>query len=422
MKLRARLTALRGGETGGPLETDRWLLALTLVLLGAGLAMVLNASSVLSLQQYGTAYYYFLRQALFAAIGLGALALLRHVDYHLLYRAAPAAAGLTALLMVLVLVPHVGANIKGVAARRWIDLGPLGTLQPSELGKLAFAVFMAHWMDRRQGRLQSASEGFLPFVIMTSAVLGVLMLQRDLGTAIVTCGILVSIYFAGGGRKQHVAVLLAALLVAFFLLTVVESYRQQRVSTFLDPFKDPLGAGYQPAQALIGLGSGGLFGVGLGHSVQKYLWLPEAHTDFIFAIIGEETGLIGTTLVLAAFVLLAIRGYRTAMRAPDRFGVMLATGITTWLAFQALVNMGTVTDTLPATGVPLPFISAGGTALAISLAAMGVLLNVAAHASAEQPTTRRRIDATADLGRRNWRTPFASTGRRPRVPRRASGG
>jgi cell division protein FtsW len=417
MKLRARLAALRGGQTGGPLETDRWLLALTLVLLGAGLAMVLDASSVLSLQQYGTAYYYSLRQALFAALGLGALIALRHVDYHLLYRAAPAVAGVAALLMVLVLVPHVGLDIKG--ARRWIDLGPLGTVQPSELGKLAFAVFMARWMDRRQGRLQSASEGFLPFVIMTAALLGLLMLQRDLGTAIVTCGILVSIYFAGGGRKQHVAAMLAGLLVAFGVLTVLESYRQQRLSTFLDPFKDQLGAGYQPTQALIGLGSGGLFGVGLGHSVQKYLWLPEAHTDFIFAIVGEETGLIGTTLVLAAFVLLAVRGYRAAMRAPDRFGVMLATGITTWLAFQALVNMGTVTDTLPATGVPLPFVSYGGSALAISLAGMGVLLNVAAHASADRPTTRRRIDATADLGRRNWRTPFASIGRRPRVPRRA---
>ncbi len=206
------------------------------------------------------------------------------------------------------------------------------------------------------------------------------------------------------------------------LLTLVESYRAQRVTTFLNPFKDPLGAGYQPTQALIGLGSGGLWGIGLGHSVQKYFWLPEAHTDFIFAIIGEETGLIGTTLVLAGFVLLMVRGYRAAMRAPDRFGVMLATGITTWIGFQALVNMGTVTDTLPATGVPLPFISAGGTALAITLAAVGVLLNVAAHASADRPTTRRRIDATADLGRRNWRTPFAGIGRRPRVPRRASGG
>jgi cell division protein FtsW len=318
--------------------------------------------------------------------------------------------------MLLVLVPHVGLAIQG--ARRWIDIGPLGTFQPSEAAKLALAIYVAHWVDRRQGRLRAFGDGFVPFAIITAATLGVLMLQKDLGTAVVMSAILVSIYFAGGGRKRHVALLLGALAVAFVLLIVLESYRAQRLETFLDPFKDPLGASYQPVQALIGLGSGGFFGVGLGHSVQKYLWLPEAHTDFIFAIIGEETGLIGTTAVLAGFVLLAARGYRVAMRAPDRFGVMLATGITSWIAFQALVNMGTVTSTLPATGVPLPFISYGGTALAITLAAMGVLLNVAAQAD----TVPRRTDATADLGRRNWRTPFASTRRRPGVPRRTAGG
>ncbi|OLE61900.1 MAG: hypothetical protein AUG74_14870 [Bacteroidetes bacterium 13_1_20CM_4_60_6] len=247
-----------------------------------------------------------------------------------------------------------------------------------------------------------------------------LMLQRDLGTAVVMSGILVSIYFVGGGRKRHVGLLLLTLAVAFALLTVLESYRQQRLETFLDPFKDPLGTSYQSVQALIGMGSGGVLGIGLGHSVQKYLWLPEAHTDFIFAIIGEETGLVGTTAVLAGFVLLTARGYRVAMRAPDRFGVMLATGITTWIGFQALINMGTVTSTLPATGVPLPFISYGGTALAITLAAMGVLLNVAAQAQ-DQPMSRR-TDATADRGRRNWRTPFTSPRRRPGVPRRAAGG
>jgi len=411
------LAGLRGRDAGD--DADRWLLVITLLLLGAGLAMVLSASSVISLQRHGSPYYFFVRQVLFAGVGLAALAVLRRVDYHVLYRLAPAAAGAVGVLMVLVLVPHVGVQIQG--ARRWLDLGPLGTLQPSEAGKLAFALFMARWVDRRQGRLQSLSEGFLPFAVMTAGVLGVLMLQRDMGTAIVMCAILVAIYFAGGGRKAHVAALLAVLLAGFLLFTVLESYRQQRFTSFLDPFRDPLGAGYQPTQALIGLGSGGLAGVGLGHSVQKYFWLPEPDTDFIFAIIGEEMGLIGTTLILAGFVALMARGYRTAMRAPDRYGVMLATGITTWIGFQALVNLGTVTDTLPATGVPLPFISAGGTALAITLAAVGVLLNISAHAAAERPSTRRRIDATVDLGRRNWRTPFASAGRRPRVPRRAPG-
>jgi cell division protein FtsW len=400
--------------------TDRWLLVLTLALLCGGVAMVLSASSVWALDQHGNAYYFFGRQVVFAIGGLVAMAVLARVDYRHLYRHAPAAAVGVVVLMLLVLVPHVGVSVQG--ARRWISLGPLGTLQPSELGKLVLAVFVAQWVDRRQGaRLWSFNEGLLPFAIMTAGVMAILMLQRDLGTAVVMSAIFVSIYFAGGGRKRHVALLLGAMLVAFSLLILLESYRQQRLTTFLDPFKDPLGAGYQQSQALIGLGSGGIFGVGIGHSVQKYFWLPEAHTDFIFAIIGEETGLVGATAVLAAFVLLTIRGYRAAMRAPDRFGVMVATGITTWIGFQALVNMGTVTSTIPATGVPLPFISSGGTALAVTLAAMGVLLNVAAQGHESPAIIQRSTDATADLGRRNWRTSIAGPRRRPDVPRRASG-
>jgi cell division protein FtsW len=400
--------------------TDRWLLVLTLALLGGGLAMVLSASSVWALKQHGSAYYYFERQVALALVGLVAMAVLASTDYRRLYRWAPHAAGVVVVLMLLVLVPHVGLTLQG--ARRWLDLGPLGTLQPSELAKLVLALFIARWVDRRQGRLRSFSDGLLPFAVMTAGVMAILMLQRDLGTAVVMSAIFVSIYFAGGGRKRHVALLLGAMLVIFTLLVLLESYRQQRLTTFLDPFRDPLGAGYQPAQALLGLGTGGVFGLGIGHSVQKYLWLPEAHTDFIFAIIGEETGLVGTTAVLGAFVLFMARGYRAAMRAPDRFGVMVATGITTWIGFQSLVNMGTVTSTIPATGVPLPFISSGGTALAVTLAATGVLLNVAAQGQADQTNTRRSTDATADLGRRNWRTSLAGARRRASVPRRAPGG
>jgi cell division protein FtsW len=412
MSIRARVAAFGGGERQ---ETDRWLLLITLLLLGAGLAMVLSASSVLALELHGTAYYYFIRQSLFAAVGLAAMVVMRHVDYRRLHRWAPLAAGVVAVSVLAVMLPKIGLTIQG--ARRWLDLGPLGTVQPAEAGKLAFAVFLAQWTDRRQGRLHSFADSFLPFAIMTAAVLGVLMLQRDLGTATVLCAIFVSIYFAGGGSKRHVALLLVGLLAAFVLFTLLESYRSARFRGYLDPFADPLGTTYQDVQALIGLGSGGVFGRGLGHSVLKYLWLPEAHTDFIFAIIGEETGLVGTTLVLGGFVLLIVRGYHVAMRAPDRFGVMLATGITTWIGFQALLNMATVSATLPTTGVPLPFISAGGTALAICLAGMGVLLNVAAHAPAQATGTQRRIDATVDLGRRNWRSPFASARGRPSVPR-----
>ena len=412
-KLLAVIAALRA--------TDRWLLGLTLALLAGGLVMVLSASSVEGLLAYGSAYYYFARQVVFAIAGLAAMVILQRIDYRQFRRWAPAAAVVSVALMLAVLIPHIGVDPNRThGASRWLDLGPLGTFQPAELAKLTLTLFVAHWVDRRQGRLRSFGDGFLPFAIMVAGVLGIMMLQRDLGTAVVFGAVFLAIYFAGGGRKSHVALLMAGLVVGFVLFVELESYRQHRLTAFLDPFKDPLGDSYQIVQALIGLGSGGPVGVGLGHSVLKYGWLPEAHTDFIFAVIGEETGLVGTTLVLAGFVALTVRGYRAAMRAPDRFGVMLATGITTWIGFQAFVNMATVTSTLPATGVPLPFVSYGGSALAITLAAMGVLLNVAAQGQDE--TSSRRTDATADLGRRNWRTPVAGARRRPGVPRRAPGG
>jgi cell division protein FtsW len=400
------------GEAGE--ETDRWLVLICVLLVGAGLVMVLSSSQALAYLDHRFALYYFLRQAVFAGIGFGLMAGLRHVDYRALRRHAPAVAIVAVVLMLLVLVPGLGIRVNG--ARRWFNLGPLGSFQPSEVAKLAFVVFMARWVDKRGDRLRSFTDGFVPFAIMLAAALGLVMLEKDLGSALVMGAIFCSIFFAAGGRKRYLVLLVVVLVSAFALLTVVESYRAQRLAVFLDPFKDPLGAGFQSRQALLALGSGGLTGVGLGHSVQKYLWLPEAHTDFIFAIIGEETGLVGTTAVLVAFVALALRGYRTAIRAADRFGVALAAGITTWIAFQALLNMGTVTDTVPITGVTLPFISYGGTSLAITMAAMGVLLNVAAQ-SGRQRHPGRRIDATVDLGRGDGRPPVTGPRRRASVPR-----
>lgn len=413
MSVPARVPAALVWEREGR-ETDRWLALVTLLLVGVGLVMVLSSSQALAYLQYRFPLYYFVRQVAFAALGLGLMLVLSRVDYHRLRRWAPALAASTALLMLLVVVPGLGTSVNG--ARRWFSLGPLGSFQPSELGKLAFALYMAHWVDKRGRRLASFSDGLLPFAIMMAAVLGLLAWQRDLGTAVITCLIFTAVFFAGGGRKSHLALLLAGLALAFALLVLLESYRSQRLSIFLHPLADPLGAGFQSTQGLVALGSGGLTGVGLGHSVQKYLWLPAAHTDFIFAIVGEETGLFGTTAVLVGFVVLAVRGYRAALRAPDRLGVALAAGITTWVAFQALINMGTVTDTLPITGVPLPFISYGGSSLAITLAAMGVLLNVAGQGERQQ-FLPRRTDAASDLGRRDRGPRATRAGRGPGLPR-----
>jgi cell division protein FtsW len=401
------VTRFTGGEER--LDTDRWLALVSLLLAGAGLVMVLSSSQALAYLDYRFPLYYFVRQAAFATAGLALMAVFRNIDYHFLRRYAPAAAAVTLVLMVMVLIPGIGIRVNG--ARRWFSLGPLGSFQPSEVAKLTFVIFMARWVDKRGERLQSFVHGFLPFTILLAVALSILMLQRDLGTALVMCAIFSSVFFAGGGRARYVILMVLLLAAAFALFTVFESYRAQRLEVFLDPFKDPLGAGFQSRQALLALGSGGLTGVGLGHSVQKYLWLPEAHTDFIFGIVGEETGLLGTTAVLGAFVFLAIRGYRTGMRASDRFGVALAAGITTWIAFQALLNMGTVTDTVPVTGVPLPFISYGGTSLAVTMAATGVLLSIAAH-GVQRRSQARRTDATAHIGRRD---------RRPRTARARGG-
>jgi cell division protein FtsW len=393
---------------------DRWLLLVTLLLTGAGLAMVLSSSQALAYVEEHFALYYFVRQAFFAGVGVGALWVLSRIDYHRYERWALPGAAAVAVLMLATRLPGIGVEING--ARRWLDLGPLGTLQPSELAKLAFTIFMAVWISRRQERIQSFREGFLPFCAILAAAMGLLLIQKDLGTSVVMCAILLSVFFAGGGRLSHLLLLGVVLGAVFAILILAVSYRSSRLGAYFDPFAHPQGTGFQISQALIGIGSGGLTGVGLGHSVEKYFWLPEADTDFIFAIIGEETGLVGTTLVLLGFVVLAVRGYRAAIRAPDPTGTMIAAGITTWVSVQALVNMASVTDTVPAVGVPLPFISYGGSALAITLAAMGVLLNVAAQGGDATPPRRRR-DETADLGRRDWRAPVAGARRRPGVPR-----
>ncbi len=356
-------------------QPDRLLLFTTVLLCGAGLVMVTSASVAFAYTQHQSAFYYAERQAVWMALGFVALFVLSRIDYHRLRPFAPAGAVAAALLMILVLVPQLGVTVNG--ARRWFDAGPLGTFQPSELGKLAFAVFIAHWIDRHAAQIGDFQKTFVPFAAMLTGVLVLLMLERDLGTSVVIVGIFVSVYWAGGGRVRHMVLLVAALGLGFVALTVLEPYRFARLTAFKNPFSDPLGSGFQATQSLYGLASGGWFGVGIGHSIEKYGWLPEAHTDFIFAIAGEETGLIGTTLVMLGFLFFGLRGYRAALRAPDRFGVGLAAAITTWICFEALLNMATVTNTLPITGVPLPFFSYGGTAVATTLAAVGVLLSIA---------------------------------------------
>ncbi len=266
-------------------DNDLPLIGLTLLLAGGGLGFVLSASQALAYVEHRWLLYYFTRQLVGVGMGLVAMFVLARVDYHRLRPYAPAAALVSLVLMVAVLVPHLGVQVNG--ARRWFNLGPLGSFQPSELAKLTFILYLAHWVEKRGDRIQSLLDGLLPFGVMLLVVLGVLMLEKDLGTALVTTAIFASIHFAGGGRKRHLLLLLAVLCVVFAGLTLATPYRAARLSAFANPFADPLNTGFQSSQGLIALGAGGLKGVGLGHSVQKFLWLPAAHTDFIFAIIGE---------------------------------------------------------------------------------------------------------------------------------------
>ena len=391
-------------------ERDGVLLLVTLLLLGGGLVMVLSASQALAYLQHRTPLYYFERQSAWTVLGLTSMFVLSRIDYHRYRPLVGPGAVVVALGMAAVLLPHVGVRING--ARRWFDLGPIGLLQPSELGKLALALFLADWLDRRGPRLNTLARGLVPFVGLLGVPIVLLILQKDMGTAAVTAALACAAYLAAGAPKRHLALLGLALVACFIGFVLLEPYRAARLASFTHPFSDQLGSGFQSSQALIALGSGGFSGVGLGNSVEKYLWLPEAHTDFIFAIIGEEFGFWGTTLVLAGFVLFSVRGYRASLRAPDRFGVMVAAAITTWVCFQALMNMATVTDTLPITGVPLPFISYGGTALAVTLAAVGVLLNIASQGRRQALRDIWRTDATVDLGRRDRRPPVSRPRRR----------
>jgi cell division protein FtsW len=265
-------------------------------------------------------------------------------------------------------------------AARWLPLGPV-SLQPSELAKLAVVLFAAYTLERKGARIADPKE--LAYAAPAiGLVLMLIMMQPDLGTTIICGGCALVVLFLAGARLRHMSAAVGAALLGVSALIVSEGYRRERLFSFLDPWADPLHTGYQMIQGQIALGSGGLFGLGLGASRQKWSYLPHAHTDFIYAIIGEELGLLGTLAVLALFVFFVYLGIRTARRAPDRFGMLVAGGITGWVGIQALVNMGAVTGMLPITGVPLPLISFGGSALVFTLAGIGILLSVARRGQA----------------------------------------
>jgi len=368
--------ARQAWSDGGRLRPSGYyaLLSTIIVLNLVGLVMVLSSSSVEALANYGSSWLFFKRQLTWTVIGLAGMAVTSRVDYRVLRRYVGPLLVISGGLLMLVLVPGVGVNVNG--STRWLGVGA-ARFQPSELAKLALLLYCADLLTRRAANVGDWRAVLRPVGFMFCFFGGLVMLQPDMGTTIIMAILTGTILFVGGIRMRHMAAVLGAAAGAGTLLAIVEPYRRARLMSFIDPFDHYKEGGYQVAQSLIALGSGGWTGVGLGAGRAKWMFLPNAHTDFIFAIIGEELGLVGCALVLILFGALAVLGIRTTLRAPDRFGSLLAAGITGWIVGQAIINVGAVTGALPVTGVPLPFVSFGGSALLFTMCATGVLLNVA---------------------------------------------
>ncbi|HEX2063191.1 MAG TPA: putative lipid II flippase FtsW [Acidimicrobiales bacterium] len=349
-------------------------LAIVSVLCLIGLVMVLSASSVQSLRHNGSSWLLFQRQLLWVALGTVGLVAASRVDYHQWGRLSVPLLGLAGVLLAAVLLPGVGVRAGG--STRWLSVGGW-RMQPSELAKLALVVFLAGLLARRGDRRDYRREVLRPALLVFGAVGGLVLCQPDMGTTVVLGCVVLTMLFVGGAPLRTMAGLVGVTVVASFVLGMVEPYRRARMLSFLNPWADPGNTGYQVVQSLVGLGTGGTTGVGVGASRAKWGFLPNAHTDFIFAIIGEELGLLGALLVVALFVGFVLLAARAAAAAPDRFGMLLATGIVAWVGGQAFLNIGAVTGVVPVTGVPLPLVSFGGSSLVILMVAIGVLLNVA---------------------------------------------
>ncbi len=399
----------RTQQTESTHKYDYLLIVIVAALLIVGLMMVYSATFALGYQLYGQPTYFFIRQALWMALGLLAMIVMALIEYHAWRRwSIPIMAG-TLLLLGLVLV--VGSDRFG--GQRWL-LG--GSVQPGELAKLAVIIYIADWLSSKGVRIRQVTYGLIPFAILLGFVTGLIMLQPDFSTAVLIAVTAIAMFFiAGGDLWQMIAS--GVLGGATFVLLITRSeYRLARITSFLNPMGDQLGSNYQVRQILIALGSGGISGLGLGASRQKFGYIPASHTDGIFAILGEELGLIGCLVVIALFALLAYRGFRIAIAAPDAFGTVLAAGITCSLIFQALINIAVVTATAPFTGIPLPFISFGGSSLVTSMTGIGLLLAISRGTlpEEEQHENQEEITGRAPYDLRRWdgRTRVPRSGRR----------
>jgi cell division protein FtsW len=366
-------TLLPGPATAGGAKADRWVLAITVALVGLGIVMIYSASAIRAQDRFGDPMFFLKKQAVWAALGLLAMVWAVTWDLKRFQRATPLLFLGSLLLLALVLVPGIGIKING--ARRWLRFFGL-SFQPAELAKLAVVMFLASYFARRQDRLDSFLDGFLPPLLMTGIMAGLIIVQPNFGTAVVLLATAAVMFFAGNARISHLCTTVAAGIPTLLFLMWMSPHGRARLMALWNPSQVSAKATYQLDQSFYALGPGGWLGLGLGNSMQKLFFLPEPHNDFIFAIVGEELGFVGALAVVGLFALFLWRGVRAAVRASDPYAGYLAMGVTSLIVGQAAINMGVVSGLLPTTGVPLPFLSFGGSSLVITMFAVGILLNV----------------------------------------------
>lgn len=354
-------------------DYDLVLLLMVVALTSFGIVMIYSASSVMAAKNFHDSAYFLKRQGIFALIGFTIAAVTMRIDYKLWRKMAVPLLFISLILLILVLIPGIGSKVKG--ASRWIRL-PGFNLQPSEFTKIALILYLAYSIDKKQDRIRSLSAGFLPYMVVLIILLGLMLKQPDMGAALTLAAVTILMLFTAGTRL--VFILGSGMVALPFVVYLIyhSAYRLKRIKAFLNPEQDPTGIGWQIIQSKYAFGTGGFFGQGLGEGKQKLFYLPEAHTDFILSVVGEELGFIGVAIIIGMFFILIQRAMRIAMAAQDTFGRFLALGIAVLFAIEATVNMGVVTGLLPTKGLALPFLSYGGSSLLISLFAVGILLNI----------------------------------------------
>ncbi len=355
-------------------EYDLVIMLMAIALTCFGVVMVYSASSVMAAKKFHDGFFFLKRQGLFALLGFALMLVTMRVNYQFWRKlAAPILLGCIVLL-VLVLIPGIGGSAGG--ASRWIKLFPGFNFQPSEIAKIALIIYMAYSLDRKQDKIKQLGPGFVSYMLILLVMLGLLLKQPDMGSALTLATVAIIMLFAAGTRLVYITSIILMSMPFIYFLVMNVAYRKRRIMAFLDPWQDPQNSGFQIIQSWLALGTGGLFGRGLGEGKQKLFYLPEAHTDFILSVVGEELGFIGVVVIIGMFFLLVQRAMRIAVAAPDTFGRFLALGIAVLFGIEASVNMGVVTGLLPTKGLALPFISYGGSSLLISLFAVGILLNI----------------------------------------------